>query len=48
MFGPFRVGDIPHSKSSILKANTILDYDPEFDTKNGFELAAKWYYNNLK
>lgn len=47
-YGPFRVGDIPHSQASILKANTILGYEPVVDARNGFELAAKWYYENLK
>lgn len=43
-YGPFRVGDIPHSQASVLKAKTILDYDPKYDAKKGFELAAEWYY----
>lgn len=46
-YGPFRIGDIPHSQASIIKANTIIDYDPEVDATLGFELAAKWYYDNL-
>jgi len=47
-YGPFRVGDIPHSQASILKAKTILGYEPEYDAKEGFELAAEWYYKNLQ
>lgn len=47
-YGPFRVGDIPHSQASILKAKTILGYEPEFNAAKGFELAAEWYYQNLK
>ena len=47
-YGPFRVGDIPHSQASILKAKTIIGYEPEFDANRGFELAAKWYFDNLK
>lgn len=46
-YGPFRVGDIPHSQASILKAKTILGYDPKHNAKSGFELAAEWYFNNL-
>ncbi len=46
-YGAFRVGDIPHSQASILKAKTILGYEPEFNAAKGFELAAKWYYNNI-
>lgn len=47
-FGSFRTGDIPHSQASILKAKTILTYEPNYDAKNGFEMAAEWYYNNQK
>jgi len=46
-FGSFRVGDIPHSQASILKAKTILGYEPEYDTNRGFKLAAEWYFKNL-
>jgi len=45
--GPHRPGDIPHSQASILKANIILNYDPQFDAKEGFKLAAEWYFENL-
>jgi UDP-N-acetylglucosamine/UDP-N-acetylgalactosamine 4-epimerase len=45
--GPHRPGDIPHSQASILKANTILNYDPHFDAKEGFSLAAEWYYEKF-
>jgi UDP-N-acetylglucosamine/UDP-N-acetylgalactosamine 4-epimerase len=45
--GPHRPGDIPHSQASILKANTILNYDPQFDAKEGFKLAAEWYFENF-
>lgn len=47
-YGPIRVGDIPHSKASILKAKTVLSYNPEFDATKGFNLAAQWYYENLR
>jgi len=46
-FGPYRVGDVPHSQASILKAETILGYKPIFDARKGFELAAEWYFENL-
>lgn len=46
-FGPFRVGDIPHSLASVIKAKTILEYEPLIDAKKGFELAAKWYFETL-
>lgn len=46
-FGPFRVGDIPHSQASILKAKTILGYSPKFDISKGLKCVAEWYFNNL-
>jgi UDP-N-acetylglucosamine/UDP-N-acetylgalactosamine 4-epimerase len=46
--GAYRSGDIPHSQASILKAQTILDYDPQFDAKEGFQLAAEWYYDKFR
>jgi len=47
-FGPFRVGDIPHSHASIFKAKTIIYYKPKIDAMNGFSNVSKWYYDNLK
>jgi UDP-N-acetylglucosamine 4-epimerase len=46
-YGPFRVGDIPHSLASIVKANTILGYKPTYKASDGFGVAAEWYYKNL-
>lgn len=48
IFGDYRIGDVPHSQASIIKAKTILGYNPKFDADKGFELAAEWYYNNIK
>ena len=48
IIGPYRAGDIPHSQASILKAKTILNYNPQFDAKDGFQLAAEWYYEKLR
>lgn len=48
ILGPFREGDIPHSQASINKAKTMLNYNPKYDARQGFELVAEWYYNNLK
>jgi len=45
--GAFRIGDIPHSQASILKAQTILNYEPLFDARKGFRLAAEWYFDKM-
>lgn len=46
--GKKRAGDIPHSEASILKARKILEYNPQINAQKGLELAAEWYFNNLK
>jgi UDP-N-acetylglucosamine 4-epimerase len=46
--GPERAGDIPHSMASIEKAKTVLGYDPKYDAAQGFEVACKWYFENLR
>ena len=45
-FGPVRVGDIPHSLASIIKARTVLGYSPTIDARQGFNLAVDWYFRN--
>ena len=47
-YGPNRAGDIPHSLASIEKARRILNYNPQIDARQGFELAAEWYFENLR
>lgn len=42
-----RVGDIPHSLASIEKAKKLLNYNPQFDIKNGLKEAVNWYWKNL-
>jgi UDP-N-acetylglucosamine 4-epimerase len=43
-----RPGDIPHRQASIIKAQRILGYHPEYSAIQGFEEACDWYWNNLK
>jgi len=47
LYGPNRVGDIPHSLANIDKARNLLDYDPQFSMKKGLKEAVKWYWDNL-
>lgn len=46
--GPNRLGDIPHSLASIDKAQQLLNYQPQFNMREGLKEAVKWYWNNLK
>ncbi|TMM29169.1 SDR family oxidoreductase [Polaribacter aestuariivivens] len=48
LYGDNRIGDIPHSHASILKANKKLNYNPKFSLKQGLEKSIKWYWKNLK
>ncbi|MEC4050875.1 SDR family oxidoreductase [Flavobacterium sp. SUN046] len=48
IYGPNRVGDIPHSLASIEKAKTLLQYNPKYSFKDGLKEAVEWYWNNLK
>jgi UDP-N-acetylglucosamine 4-epimerase len=48
VYGPNRVGDIPHSLASIDKAKSLLNYDPQYSLQQGLKEAVKWYWENLK
>lgn len=48
IYGPNRVGDIPHSLASIEKAKKLLKYNPKFSMKEGLAEAVEWYWKNLK
>ncbi|MEP1034502.1 SDR family oxidoreductase [Ekhidna sp.] len=41
-----REGDIKHSLADISKAKNDIGYNPEFDVKQGLNLAMDWYKNN--
>jgi UDP-N-acetylglucosamine 4-epimerase len=47
IFGNERKGDIPHSHASIVKAEKVLKYIPEFNLEKGLEIAVDWFWNNL-
>ena len=47
-YGPNRLGDIPHSLASIDKAKGALNYNPQYNLKQGLEEAIEWYWGNLK
>ncbi|MDB4647004.1 SDR family oxidoreductase [Akkermansiaceae bacterium] len=47
IYGPNRIGDIPHSHASIAKAKERLGYNPLFSVQKGLEEAVKWYWENL-
>ena len=48
IYGPNRVGDIPHSLASIDKAKKLLGYAPQFSMQQGLQQAVSWYWENLK
>lgn len=48
VYGPNRIGDIPHSLASIDKARKLLNYNPEFSFQQGLKAAVAWYWKNLK
>lgn len=48
IYGPSRIGDVPHSLASIEKAKKMLGYTPEFGISSGLKEAVNWYWNNLK
>ena len=48
IYGPNRIGDIPHSLASIDKAKELLGYDPKFSLQDGLKEAVHWYWENIK
>ena len=48
IYGPNRVGDIPHSLASIEKAKKSLNYAPKYSFQEGLKEAVTWYWENLK
>ena len=48
VYGPNRIGDIPHSLASIDKAKKLLGYQPQFSMQQGLKEAVSWYWENLR
>lgn len=48
VYGPNRIGDIPHSLASIDKAKRLLGYNPQYSMQEGLEEAVAWYWENLR
>tara|TARA_B110000090_G_scaffold193585_1_gene228002 strand:- start:501 stop:1490 length:990 start_codon:yes stop_codon:yes gene_type:complete len=48
IYGPQRVGDIPHSQASIDKANQLLNYKPTHGFEAGLNEAVEWYWEKFK
>jgi UDP-N-acetylglucosamine 4-epimerase len=44
-YGPERKGDVKHSKASIDKISTFLNYEPRFRFQKGLEIVYDWYKN---
>ncbi len=42
-----RLGDIPHSLASVDKAKQLLNYNPEYNIKNGLKNAVDWYWKHI-
>jgi len=47
VYGPNRLGDIPHSLASVDKAKKLLNYQPKYSLQAGLKEAVKWYWDNL-
>jgi UDP-N-acetylglucosamine 4-epimerase len=45
---PERAGDIPHSLACIEKAKKLLNYQPQYDMRQGLKEAIQWYCEKLK
>lgn len=47
LYGPNRLGDIPHSLACIDKARNLLGYHPQYSMRSGLKEAVKWYWEHI-
>ena len=47
IYQDFRAGDVRHSQADIAKAQTLLNYQPIQDIKQGLNEAMEWYVKSL-
>lgn len=45
VYGPARLGDVPHSLADISKIRRLLKYSPSKTASEGIKLAAEYYFN---
>ena len=45
IYGPERKGDVKHSKASINKISSFINYEPQFRFQKGLEIVFEWYKN---
>ena len=48
VFGPNRLGDIPHSLASIEKGKQLFGYEAQYNLRQGLKQAVEWYWNNYR
>jgi UDP-N-acetylglucosamine/UDP-N-acetylgalactosamine 4-epimerase len=46
-YGPERKGDVKHSKASVEKISSLINYEPQIRFRKGLEIVYNWYKSNL-
>lgn len=46
VYRDFRAGDVRHSLADITKAQTLLNYAPQYSLQAGLDKASGWYFSN--
>ncbi len=44
----FRPGDVRHSLADISRAKKLLNYEPLYSVRQGLDVSAQWYLENLR